>query len=208
MSEGDQLRREADKETGNNNSSGENAEMNYSENQNKRKRYHRHTPEQIQAMEEFFRDNPHPDTKQRNELSQELGMDPMQVKFWFQNKRTQMKMKHDRQQNAHLRFENEKLRAENISYRESLSNANCAACGHMATIGNVSRDEHHLRMENVWLRQEIERISAAAARYVGKPFTNYVLTSSASVPRSTSLGCGPFFRGSTSKANRNIDEED
>ncbi|KAK6121010.1 hypothetical protein DH2020_045247 [Rehmannia glutinosa] len=195
MSEGDQLRRVADKETENNNSGGENAEINSPENQNKRKRYHRHTPEQIQALEKFFRDCPHPDTKQRNQLSQELGMDPMQ-------------MKHDRQQNAHLKFENEKLKAENISYREALGNTSCAACGHMAAIGNVSLDEHHLRMENGRLRQEIERILAAAAGYVGKPFTNSAVTPSASVPRSTSLGCGPFFRGSTSKANKNIDEED
>ncbi|KAK6134792.1 hypothetical protein DH2020_031462 [Rehmannia glutinosa] len=135
-------------------------------------------------------------------------MDPMQVKFWFQNKRTQMKVKHDRQQNALLRFENEKLRAENISYREALSNSSCAACGHMAAIGNVPLDERHLRMENARLRQEIERISAAAATYVGKPFTNsVVITPSSSIPRSTSLGCGPFFRGSTSKTDRNMDEE-
>ncbi|KAK6134896.1 hypothetical protein DH2020_031380 [Rehmannia glutinosa] len=196
MSEGDQPRRVADQEMENNNSGGENAEMNSPINQNKRKRYHRHMPEQIQALEEFFKDCPHPDTKQRNELSQELGMDPMQAK-------------HDRQQNAHLKFENEKLRAENISYREALSNSSCAACGHMAAIGNVPLDEHHLGMENARLRQEIERISAAATTYVGKPFTNsMVITPSSSIPRSTSLGCGPFFRGSTSKADRNMDEED
>jgi homeobox-leucine zipper protein len=40
----------------------------------------------------FFQECPHPDDKQRKELSRELGLDPLQVKFWFQNKRTQMKV--------------------------------------------------------------------------------------------------------------------
>lgn len=41
----------------------------------------------------FFKECPHPDDKQRKELSRELGLEPLQVKFWFQNKRTQMKVK-------------------------------------------------------------------------------------------------------------------
>jgi homeobox-leucine zipper protein len=40
----------------------------------------------------FFKECPHPDDKQRKELSRELGLEPLQVKFWFQNKRTQMKV--------------------------------------------------------------------------------------------------------------------
>lgn len=40
----------------------------------------------------FFKQCPHPDDKQRKELSRELGLEPLQVKFWFQNKRTQMKV--------------------------------------------------------------------------------------------------------------------
>lgn len=40
----------------------------------------------------FFKECPHPDDKQRMELSRELGLEPLQVKFWFQNKRTQMKV--------------------------------------------------------------------------------------------------------------------
>ena len=42
----------------------------------------------------FFKECPHPDDKQRKELSRELGLEPLQVKFWFQNKRTQMKVTH------------------------------------------------------------------------------------------------------------------
>lgn len=40
----------------------------------------------------FFKECPHPDDKQRKELGRRLGLVPLQVKFWFQNKRTQMKV--------------------------------------------------------------------------------------------------------------------
>ncbi|KAJ9135104.1 hypothetical protein P3X46_032323 [Hevea brasiliensis] len=52
----------------------------------KKKRYHRHTARQIQDMEALFKECPHPDDKQRMKLSQELGLKPRQVKFWFQNR--------------------------------------------------------------------------------------------------------------------------
>ncbi|KAJ0737325.1 putative transcription factor homeobox-WOX family [Helianthus annuus] len=59
----------------------------------KKKRYHRHTAHQIQQMEALFKESPHPDDKRRLKLSQELGLKPRQVKFWFQNRRTQMKVR-------------------------------------------------------------------------------------------------------------------
>ncbi|KDO41777.1 hypothetical protein CISIN_1g0462021mg, partial [Citrus sinensis] len=52
---------------------------------------HRHTTHQIQTLEAFFKDCPHPDENQRRQLSKELGLDLKQIKFWFQNKRTQTK---------------------------------------------------------------------------------------------------------------------
>ncbi|RZR96232.1 hypothetical protein BHM03_00025196 [Ensete ventricosum] len=71
----------------------------------RKKRYHRHTQHQIQEMEAFFKECPHPDDKQRKELSRELGLEPLQ--------------------NSQLRAENEKLRADNLRYKEALSNASC-----------------------------------------------------------------------------------
>ncbi|KAK9268043.1 hypothetical protein L1049_010482 [Liquidambar formosana] len=158
----------------------------------KKKRYHRHTQRQIQEMESFFKECPHPDDKQRKELSRELGLEPLQVKFWFQNKRTQMKAQHERHENNQLRAENEKLRAENIRYKEALSNATCPNCGGPAAIGEMSFDEQHLRIENARLREEIDRISGIAAKYGGKPLVSYSHLSPHVPSRSLDLGVGNF----------------
>ncbi|KAG9145399.1 hypothetical protein Leryth_008320 [Lithospermum erythrorhizon] len=139
----------------------------------KKKRYHRHTQLQIEEMEAFFKDCPHPDDKQRKELGRRLGLEPLQIKFWFQNKRTQMKAKHERSENSQLRAENEKLRSENMQYKEALSNATCPNCGGPAAIGEMSFDEQHLIIENARLKEEIDRISGIAAKYVGKPMLSY-----------------------------------
>ncbi|PSS24705.1 Homeobox-leucine zipper protein like [Actinidia chinensis var. chinensis] len=154
----------------------------------KKKRYHRHTQHQIQEMESFFTECPHPDDKQRKDLGRRLGLEPLQVKFWFQNKRTQMKAHHERHENSQLRAENEKLRAENMRYKEALSNATCPNCGAPASIGEMSFDEQHLRIDNVRLREEIDRISGIAAKYVGKPMLSYPHGTS----RSLDLGVGNF----------------
>ncbi|KAK4838057.1 hypothetical protein QYF36_010637 [Acer negundo] len=58
-----------------------------------RKKSHRHTSRQIQVLESFFQEFPHPDENQRTELSEKLGLECRQIKFWFQNRRTQMKAK-------------------------------------------------------------------------------------------------------------------
>ncbi|WCJ20264.1 Homeobox-leucine zipper protein HDG2 [Euphorbia peplus] len=158
---------------------------------NKKKRYHRHTQRQIQEMEAFFKECPHPDDKQRKELSRELSLEPLQVKFWFQNKRTQMKAQHERQENSILKSENDKLRAENNRYKEALTNASCPNCGGPAALGEMSFDEQHLRIENARLREEIDRISGIAAKYVGKPLTS--LSQFSHLPsRSLDLGVGSF----------------
>ncbi|OMO76743.1 hypothetical protein CCACVL1_15458 [Corchorus capsularis] len=164
----------------------------------KKKRYHRHTQRQIQEMEAFFKECPHPDDKQRKELSRELGLEPLQVKFWFQNKRTQMKAQHERHENAILKAENEKLRAENNRYKEALSNATCPNCGGPASLGEMSFDEQHLRIENARLREEIDRISGIAAKYVGKPLTSLTQLSSNSHLHSRSIDLGSSNFGTQS----------
>lgn len=84
-----------------------------------------------------------------------------------------MQAQHERHENQILKAENEKLRAENNRYKESLGNATCPNCGGPAALGEMSFDEQHLRIENARLREEIDRISGIAAKYVGKPLSSF-----------------------------------
>ena len=89
-----------------------------------------------------------------------------------------MQNQHERHENSALRADNDKLRAENMRYKEALSSASCPNCGGPAALGEMSFDEHHLRVENARLRDEIDRISAIAAKYVGKPMVPFPVLSS------------------------------
>ena len=98
---------------------------------------------------------------------------------------------HERQENSQLRAENEKLRAENMRYKDALSSASCPNCGGPAALGEMSFDEHHLRIENARLHEEIDRISAIAAKYVGKPMVSFpVLSSPLAAARASPLDIG------------------
>ncbi|XP_059643825.1 homeobox-leucine zipper protein ROC3 [Cornus florida] len=136
----------------------------------KKKRYHRHTARQIQEMESLFKECPHPDDKQRLKLSQDLGLKPRQVKFWFQNRRTQMKAQQDRSDNVILRAENENLRNENYRLQAALRNIICPNCGGSAILADMAFDEQQLRLENARLKEEFERVCGLASRYGGRPF--------------------------------------
>ncbi|KAL3618671.1 Homeobox-leucine zipper protein hdg1 [Castilleja foliolosa] len=138
----------------------------------KKKRYHRHTPQQIQELESLFKECPHPDEKQRLELSKRLSLETRQVKFWFQNRRTQMKTQLERHENSMLRSENDKLRAENMSIREAMRNPMCTNCGGPAVLGEISLEEQHLRIENARLKDELDRVCALAGKFLGRPISS------------------------------------
>ncbi|KAL5995490.1 hypothetical protein ACLOJK_025552 [Asimina triloba] len=138
----------------------------------KKKRYHRHTARQIQELEAVFKECPHPDEKQRTQLSRDLGLEPRQIKFWFQNRRTQMKAQHERADNCALRAENDKIRCENIAIREALKNVICPNCGGPPVGDDIYFDEQKLRMENARLKEELDRVSSIAAKYIGRPISH------------------------------------
>ncbi|CAK9173431.1 unnamed protein product [Ilex paraguariensis] len=138
------------------------------EQQPKKKRYHRHTARQIQEMESLFKECPHPDDKQRMKLSQDLGLKPRQVKFWFQNRRTQMKAQQDRSDNVILRAENENLKNENYRLQAALRSIMCPNCGGPAMLGEMGLDEQQLRLENARLKEELERVCCLTSRYNGR----------------------------------------
>ncbi|EEF34449.1 homeobox-leucine zipper protein HDG11 [Ricinus communis] len=140
--------------------------------QRRKKRYHRHTANQVQKLESMFKECPHPDEKQRLQLSRELGLTQRQIKFWFQNRRTQMKAQHERADNCALRAENDKIRCENIAIREALKNVICPSCGGPPVTEDSYFDEHKLRMENSQLKEELDRVSSIAAKYIGRPISH------------------------------------
>ncbi|CAN4111723.1 unnamed protein product [Withania somnifera] len=166
----------------------------------RKKRYHRHTPQQIQELESLFKECPHPDEKQRLELSKRLSLETRQVKFWFQNRRTQMKTQLERHENSILRQENDKLRAENMSTREAMRNPICTNCGGPAMIGEISLEEQHLRIENARLKDELDRVCALAGKFLGRPISSLVNSMPPPMPNSSlELGVGSNgFGGLTS----------
>ncbi|GFZ08055.1 HD-ZIP IV family of homeobox-leucine zipper protein with lipid-binding START domain-containing protein [Actinidia rufa] len=133
----------------------------------KRKKYHRHTAEQIREMEALFKESPHPDEKQRQQLSKQLGLAPRQVKFWFQNRRTQIKAIQERHENSLLKTEMDKLRDENKSLRETIKKSACPNCGFATSSrdSSVATEEQQLRIENARLKSEIEKLRAAVGKY-------------------------------------------
>ncbi|CAL5331545.1 hypothetical protein CsSME_00012671 [Camellia sinensis var. sinensis] len=157
----------------------------------RKKRYHRHTPQQIQELEALFKECPHPDEKQRSELSKRLCLETRQVKFWFQNRRTQMKTQLERHENSILRQENDKLRAENMSIREAMRNPICTNCGGPAIIGDISLEEQHLRIENARLKDELDRVCALAGKFLGRPISTLAASMPPGLPNSSlELGVG------------------
>ncbi|KAL9263282.1 Homeobox-leucine zipper protein ANTHOCYANINLESS 2-like protein [Drosera capensis] len=156
-----------------------------------KKRYHRHKPQQIQELEAVFKECPHPDEKQRAELSRRLNLENRQVKFWFQNRRTQMKTQLERHENSMLRQENDKLRVENMTIREAMRNPMCTNCGGPAIIGDISIEEQHLRIQNARLKDELDHVSALATKFLGRPIPSLSGSMGPPIPNSSlELGVG------------------
>ncbi|XP_076944729.1 homeobox-leucine zipper protein HDG1-like [Bidens hawaiensis] len=139
----------------------------------RRMKYHRHTPYQIQELEASFKENPHPDEKERLALGKKLNLENKQVKFWFQNRRTQLKTQIERVENSYLKKENDKLLYHNIAMKEALRSPICNNCGGQAMVGDIITDDHHLRFENARLKDELNRISILANKFMGRPLSSY-----------------------------------
>lgn len=97
----------------------------------------------------------------------------------------------ERHENIILRQENDKLRAENSMIKDAMSNPMCNQCGGPAIPGQISFEEHQLRIENARLKDELNRICALANKFLGRPLSS--LATPIPVPSSTSglqLGVG------------------
>ncbi|KAK2661489.1 hypothetical protein Ddye_000063 [Dipteronia dyeriana] len=142
-----------------------------------RKKYRRHTTQQIRVLESVFKDFPHPNDKQRNDLSERLGLEIRQIKFWFQNRRTQMKTQSERHDNVMLRKKNNRIRAENEMLKEAIKNPLCTICGSLVAMsggggGEIDFEMEKLKLENFRLKDEFNRICTLASKFLGRPISS------------------------------------
>ncbi|KAL4583889.1 hypothetical protein LXL04_008474 [Taraxacum kok-saghyz] len=166
----------------------------------KRKKYHRHTAEQIREMEALFKESPHPDEKQRQQLSKRLGLHPRQVKFWFQNRRTQIKAIQERHENSILKSEMDKLRDENKLLRDTIKKGTCPNCGFGNKDAMNHIDEQQLHIENAKLKTEIEKLRKSIGKYPqGTSPTNSCSTGNEHENRSSLDLCSGVFGLETSR---------
>ncbi|KAK1284927.1 Homeobox-leucine zipper protein ROC4 [Acorus calamus] len=126
--------------------------------------YQRYTKEQIEVLQNIFDRCPNPDEKERRELSQLLKLSKSQIKFWFQNRRSYMKIQMERQENSLLKEENERIRKENEALMERMSKHICSNCrgdnGESSSLllFESSMQELQLREENACIGKEIQQL--------------------------------------------------
>ncbi|CAH8391353.1 unnamed protein product [Eruca vesicaria subsp. sativa] len=125
--------------------------------------FRRHSPQQIEILENYFKDYPHPDESQRQELSKELNLEIEQVKCWFQNKRTQSKLQDERNSRMLLSTENKNLQFENTVMSEVLKIVTCPPCGG-PPFGGDGRNLQKLQSDNARLRRERDRLADIVAK--------------------------------------------
>ncbi|PVH35154.1 hypothetical protein PAHAL_7G112500 [Panicum hallii] len=85
----------------------------------------RFTAVQIQGLESLYQRYAHPDDSMRKELGARIGLDARQIKFWFQNRRTKIKVKAVGDENKDIQQENAQLQAENMELQQKLL---CGTC--------------------------------------------------------------------------------
>ncbi|XP_059071629.1 homeobox-leucine zipper protein PROTODERMAL FACTOR 2-like [Cryptomeria japonica] len=110
----------------------------------------------------------HPDEKDRQELSTKLGLTSQQIKFWFQNRRTQVKVQQERTDNTNLCTENERFRLDRQALRNTLNNIRCQTCGGSNFMTEMVYEQQSLALKNELLRTEIEKLNAVASSCVGR----------------------------------------
>ncbi|KAI3942244.1 hypothetical protein MKW92_006411 [Papaver armeniacum] len=139
----------------------------------KKRENFRHSAQQVQELEALFKECPHLHKHHINELSKRVSLKPIQIRFWFQNRRTQMQAQIQRDENLILRQENDKLRASNMYIREAIRNTMCNNCGGAREPEEVSLREQNLRVENARLREELNRVSARTGKFFSRPVSSF-----------------------------------
>eukprot|EP00899_Mesostigma_viride_P021210 jgi/Mesvir1/29090/Mv18395-RA.1 len=94
----------------------------------------RHTEEQVEELERWFAKNPRPGEAVRLKLGEQLGLEPRQVKFWFQNRRTQIKTKHAIDGYTELKEELARIQTENTELKKALESCSAMAGSMMSKL--------------------------------------------------------------------------
>ncbi|GAU22865.1 hypothetical protein TSUD_376760 [Trifolium subterraneum] len=151
-------------------------------NDERRSSYNRLTSAQTARLEDFMKEYNHPNDAQRQQLAEELGLQPKQIKFWFQNKRTLLKNQYERQNNNNLRIENETIRNENLLMKEALKVTACAPCGGPP----FPREDHEqymhkMQRENAQIKEECEKksklLTSFMERKISQPMFEHTFNS-------------------------------
>ncbi|VAH73786.1 unnamed protein product [Triticum turgidum subsp. durum] len=122
--------------------------------------YHCLRSEQILQLEAVFRDCPYPDEKLQKDLSERLGMNAQQVKFWFQNKRTFSKGKMQRWETQNRWVENERLKTERQAIMLAMQNKTCLKCRGVMVQSQGTSERERLYTENMRLKEELLHATA------------------------------------------------
>ncbi|KAK1285328.1 Homeobox-leucine zipper protein ROC4 [Acorus calamus] len=125
------------------------------DNKNKRKKS-RHTKEHIQALNFVFEQCNRPNKNKIKELCEKLNMERSQIKIWFQNRRSHLKVEMDSHQNLILKGENHMLQVERRTLQAKLDSQVCSKC--------CCNYKDELRKENATLREKIHDIHQALNR--------------------------------------------
>ena len=72
----------------------------------------------------------------------------------------------EREKNSELTRENERLRVENLKYKEELSKVKCFTRGGPSSIVEMSLDEQQLRLENAKLKEEVQQQFLSCEHYL------------------------------------------
>nr|XP_051200840.1 homeobox-leucine zipper protein TF1-like [Lolium perenne] len=134
-----------------------------------KKRLQRLTFQQNQILQGEFSVCARPDKYRRRELSEITGLTEQQVKFWFQNKITQVKSLHKKEENYRLKVENVMLSDENKKLKEAQRNMFCPTCDPLPQ-NQLSPDMQTLKEQNNWLKLEISRLQAETLQNSGQSF--------------------------------------
>ncbi|KAH7430487.1 hypothetical protein KP509_08G001000 [Ceratopteris richardii] len=133
------------------------------------KRCTRHAPPVIAHLEAFFKQCPTPNERQRMELSLQLGITVKQVKYWFQNRRTQFRSENSKRENSIIKHENDRLREENFLLRNAIEGLSCPRCGTCLSMIDLEKKQLAERYHGLSEKHSDDRGASLSVNYMINP---------------------------------------